>query len=272
MLGGMAEGTVQSSELQLHYVEWGTPGSPPLVLLHGMEESARSWDRFAASMSAEYRVVALDFRGHGESRWSGEGRYGADDYVADVRALIDALDLRSIVLCGHSEGGLAAVAFTASHPDLVDALVVADSDLTGGPRRPEASIPGGVERWDSLNAVIARLHEVQPYAIDDTLMHQAVHLTVEADDGTLAWRRDPATVEGFENPAVWSAIDAIGCPSLVLRGRESTVMSHETAVKAREALSRVRLAELESAGHWLQHEIPGAFETTLRWFLENPPK
>ncbi len=272
MLGTMSEGTIQSPELQLHFVEWGSPEFQPLVLLHGLEESARSWDRFAASMSADYRVVALDLRGHGESERSDEGRYGPDDYVTDVRAVVEALELRDVVLCGHSEGGLAAVSFAAEHSSLVDALVVVDSDLAGSAKRPQASISGGVERWESVNDVVARLHDVQPYAIDDTFMHQAVHLTVEADDGMLAWRRDPSAVEGYENPDVSAALALIDCPTLLIRGRESTVMSHEKAVRASETISRVRLAELEASGHWLHQEIPGAFETTVRWFLENPPR
>ena len=73
---GPTSHTFFSQRLRLHYVDWGNPTKPPLVLLHGYTSHARSWDSFARAMAEQYRVYALDQRGHGESAW-------ADDYSSD---------------------------------------------------------------------------------------------------------------------------------------------------------------------------------------------
>ena len=326
------DGHLQVGELRLHYVQWGDASAPPMVLLHGLQDCARSWDHFASAMCHDYNVVALDHRGHGDSEWAppethlspsqgeiertqhethlspsqgeiertqhetrlspsqgeiektqhethlspsqGEiergSRYRLDDYVADVEALVETLSLRDIVLVGHSAGGRNAFLYTVRHPETVRALVIVDID-------PDAANPESAsmfrryhaesDEWGSLDAVIERLRSRQPNSTDEMLAHQARHMTRPGPSGKRVWKRDHRLVEAYERPDLWAEWSRIECPTLIARGRQSNLLTHEVAVRMREAIPRARLAELEGGGHWFYQELPGPFEATMRWFL-----
>ena len=268
------DGHLQVGELRLHYVQWGDASAPPMVLLHGLQDCARSWDVLASAMSRDYNVVALDHRGHGDSERAAPDRYRLDDYVEDVKALVEALSLRDIVLVGHSAGGRNAFLYTVRHPETVRALVIVDID-------PDAANPesGSMFRryhaesdeWGSLDAVIDRLRSRQPNSTDEMLAHQARHMTREVPGGKRVWKRDRRLVEAYERPDLWAEWSRIECPTLIARGRQSNLLTHEVAVRMREAIPRARLAELEGGGHWFYQELPGPFEATVRWFLQAPP-
>ena len=268
------DGHLQVGELRLHYLRWGDASAPPMVLLHGLQDCARSWDVFAAAMSRDYNVVALDHRGHGDSEWAAPDRYRLNDYVEDVKALVEALSLRDFVLVGHSAGGRNAFLYTVRHPKTVRALVIVDID-------PDAVNPESAsmfqrykaesDEWGSLDAVIERLRSRQPNSTDETLAHQARHMTRESPGGKRVWKRDRRLVEAYERPDLWAEWSRIECPTLIARGRQSDLLTHEVAVRMREAIPRARLAELEGGGHWFYQELPGPFEATVRWFLANQP-
>ena len=274
--GKHKDGFADVGGLRLHYVERGAPGAPPLVLLHGLQDCAGSWDRFAAALSADYRVIALDQRGHGDSEWAPPDSYQLSDFVSDVEALVEKMGLDAFVLLGHGAGGRTGTAYTARHPEKVEALVVVDGDLSetddGSVRMGERSASGPDEELASLEAVVEHLRLRQPGSTDDALARQALRLTRELDGGRRAWKRDPAVVEASQQADLWAEWRRLRCPKLVARGRQSHVLAHEDAVKMREATNRVRLAELEGGGHWFHQELPGAFEATVRWFLQDPPE
>jgi pimeloyl-ACP methyl ester carboxylesterase len=241
-----------------------------MLLLHGLGDCAANWERFGAAMSADYRVVAPDLRGHGDSQRSGDAAYGLRDHVADVEAVVDRLALGRMVLVGHALGGRIAVAYAAAHPDAVAAVCIVDSDVSGRPRRMPA-IADGVPGWESLDAVAEHLRRLQPDATHQALADQALRLTVEGDDGRRSWKADPAALAPGAAEDLWAELRRLQGPTLFLRGRQSQVMPHGLAVRMREAVPGARLAELEGAGHWVHQEIPGACEATVRWFLEDPP-
>ena len=266
------DGLLQVGELRLHYVRWGDASAPQMVLLHGLQDCARSWDVFASAMCRDYNVVALDHRGHGDSEWA--DRYRLNDYVEDVKAMLEALSLRDFVLVGHSAGGRNAFLYTVRHPEMVRALVIVDID-------PDAANPESAsmfqrykaesDEWGSLDAVIERLRSRQPNSTDETLAHQARHMTRPASSGKRVWKRDRRLLEAYERPDLWAEWSRIECPTLIARGRQSNLLTHEVAVRMREAIPRARLAELEGGGHWFYQELPGPFEATVRWFLANQP-
>ena len=267
---GYSDGHVEVAGLRLHYVEWGDAASPPLVLLHGLGDCARSWDRLAAAMRSKHRVIALDHRGHGDSDWGPRGAYGAHDYVSDVEALTEGLGLPGFVLLGHSEGGRTGIEYAARHPGNVEALVVVEANLGAGGAPPD-KLPESPRAWTSLDEVVGYLRTRQPDSADDILAHQALHLTKELPDGGRTWRRDPAVLDAYERTDLWPEWRSLRCPVLVVRGRQSGLFSHQDAVKMRETAQWARIAELEGGGQWIHQEFPGAFEATVRWFLQNPP-
>ena len=267
---------LDANGVRLHYADWRAlnPDAPTVVLLHGLQDCARSWDIFAAAISADYRVIALDHRGHGDSAHASPDAYRFRDYISDLEALVAHLELSDFILAGHSAGARYAFVFVAEHPELIRALVVVDID-------PDAVNPDSQgmfiryntesDEWDSLDAVVERLRDRQPQSTDDMLRHQAQVMTRELPGGRRIWKRDRRLLAAYQRPDLWEEWRRLAVPTLIVRGRQSNLLTHEVAVKMRETITGtaplVRLAELEGGGHWFYQEFPGAFEMTFRWFM-----
>ena len=91
--------------LRLHYLDWGNETKPPFIMLHGISRIAHQFDHLAPYFKDDYHVIAIDMRGHGDSAWSPEGAYIVEDYVKDLEAFVDQLNLRGLTLLGNSTGG-----------------------------------------------------------------------------------------------------------------------------------------------------------------------
>jgi pimeloyl-ACP methyl ester carboxylesterase len=245
--------------------------APPMVLVHGLQDCAHCWDFLAYAMRDTFHVFAIDMRGHGDTEHAGAKGYAFESYVSDLSAFIEELDLRGIVLIGHSAGGRYAFSYASRHPERVSRLVVVDIDPDAVNPGSRAMIVGhieGRENFDSLDEVIAIKRSLQPHASDESLEHQAAHLTRKTADGRLALKRDRRVVLEYERPDLWEEWRKVKSPTLLLRGRESELLRHDLAVKMREALPHARLVELDGGGHWFHLEQPGPFESAIRWFLE----
>ena len=257
--------------LRLHYVDWGKEGQQPMLLVHGLQDCARSWDFFAAKMTPQYRVLALDHRGHGDSAWAPDGSYKLADYVGELTEFIDALDLRNLVLVGHSAGGKNSFIYASARSDRLDRLIIVDMD-------PDVYNPGSAQmftryrtesdEWEDLNAVGERLRSREPRASEETLRHLAEVMTKEADGGKRVWKRDRALVLGYERPDAWAYLDKITCPTLLVRGADSPLLTHDVAVRMRERIPHCELVELDGAGHWGYDENPVDFERAVKRFLD----
>jgi len=119
--------TALANGVRLHYLEWGTPDKPWMLLLHGLRGHARSWDDFSGPMASHYRVIALDQRGRGDSDWAKDGDYTTEAYAEDLASFCESLGMSSISLVGHSMGARNAMAYTARSPDMVAKLVIVDA-------------------------------------------------------------------------------------------------------------------------------------------------
>jgi pimeloyl-ACP methyl ester carboxylesterase len=265
---------VDNNGLRLHYLDYGRADLPPMLLLHGMRDSALSWDIFARAMSDEYRVLSLDSRGHGDSDRAGPNGYRFDDYITDVEALADHLSLSDMIIVGHSAGGRYAWSYAVKHPQRVRALVIVDIDPD--PYNPQtardlrASI-AEPESWPTEDDFIAYFKTRRVHTPEDALRKQVLAISSRTPEGGYAWKADIRIVTEYERPDLWESWGRISCPVLLVRGRQSTLLTHETAVKMRAALpsSQMRLAELEGGGHWFYQDFPEAFEITVRWFLDD---
>ena len=87
-LTGPTSQTFISQRLRLNYLDWGNRGKPPLVLVHGGRDHARSWDWVAEELRQDWHVVAMDHRGHGDSDWVSDGNYHVNDMVYDLAQLV----------------------------------------------------------------------------------------------------------------------------------------------------------------------------------------
>src|SRR5579871_405468 len=110
---------------RFHYLDWGGPGTTPIVLLHGGGLTAHTWDLVCLALRPQYRCYALDLRGHGESEWSRQMDYSLEAHAGDVHAFMTALELSDAVVVGMSLGGGTAVRYSIEHTPR--ALVVIDT-------------------------------------------------------------------------------------------------------------------------------------------------
>ena len=260
----------QVKGLRLHYVDWGNETKPTVLLVHGLQDSAHNWDILAASLAEDYRVLAIDQRGHGDSQWSSNAAYGLQDYVDDISGFIDALKLQNVIYVGHSAGGRNAMAYIASNPDRIDRLVIADIDPLGfNPEstRMRSGFEAESDEWDSLDAVIERLRLRAPRAPREILLNHALCMTRELPGGRRIWKRDKAILPAYERPELWASYRSINCPTLIIRGEDSAILTPEVAQEMRAALPGTKLVEIKGAGHWCYDDSLTDFEKAVRKFI-----
>ena len=138
-----------SQRLRLHYVDWGNPSAPPLLLVHGGRDHCRNWDWVAAALRKNWHVLAPDLRGHGDSQWSPDGNYAIAGYVYDLAQLIHQQQLAPVTIIAHSLGGMIALRYAGIYPDCVRKLVAIEG-LGPSPRRlADRSKTGIAERMQS---------------------------------------------------------------------------------------------------------------------------
>ena len=145
--------TLSATELR-HRIAYRRSGSGhPLVLLHPLALSGAVWGEFAARLSADFDVIAVDARGHGDSGWDGEP-FGIDDLGDDIAALLDGLGLSSAHVVGMSMGGSTAISFAGRYPERADAMVLADTTAWYG--------TDAVTTWEArARSVVAKPRELQ---------------------------------------------------------------------------------------------------------------
>src|SRR5690606_33853442 len=108
-----------SQRLRLHYVDWGNPEKPPLLLIHGGRDHCRNWDWVAQRLRHDWHIIAPDLRGHGDSEWIKGGVYTMSDYVCDIAQLVHQLELKPLTIIGHSLGGAITLRYTGLFPETV---------------------------------------------------------------------------------------------------------------------------------------------------------
>jgi pimeloyl-ACP methyl ester carboxylesterase len=244
---------------------WGGAGRPPLLLLHSLAAHSHWWDWVAPRLALRHDVVALDARGHGGSDRAHS--YHFDDYVADIVAAMDALDIRAATVAGHSMGGYVGALLAARHPERVQALVIADI-LTGwSPALEEFASkqahrePPTFASRDEAGARF-RLGPPETTAPPARLRHLGETGVVERAPGAWHFAFDPG-VFLHPSPDPWPFLGAIRCPTLVVRGERSPVMDREACAAVAKAIPRGQAAELAGAFHHLVVDDPDGFATLL---------
>ena len=269
--------TVVANGLKLHYLDWGGEGQSPMVLLHGLRGHAHSWDDVSAALCAQYRVLALDQRGRGDSEWAPDGDYSTQAYVDDLAAICDALNLPPFILVGHSMGGRNSMAFTARYPEKVQQLIIVDVGPTIDPRgaeRIKQEIQAVPEAFDSFDAVVAYMSQQNRYASDAVLRRRLRYATQDLPNGKVGWRYDSAIREqsrkGTAPPAVdlWPQLAQITCPTLIVRGVDTDLLSPEVAQRMLNTLPNAQLAEVQRAAHMVFEENPEGFIEAVRQYLQ----
>jgi esterase len=261
---------------RFHYVEWGQAAGPPVVVLHGVTGHARTWDDEAQLLGERYRVLVLDQRGHGDTDPAGDGDYSDASLLADLVAFVDALEIRRPSLVALSLGGRVAINFAGSHPERVERLVVVDIGPEIAPvgrARVGALMANAPERFESVAEVVTYLRSHAPLYTEAMLRHRAQHAVRPLPDGGFTWKYDRALRDIIRQgrmraPAdLWPQWRAITCPTLLVRGALSDVLSEETTKRMLDELPAARLIVVPGAGHTVPGDQPAAFQALLREFL-----
>jgi len=269
--------------VSLQLWEWGDEG-PPRVLLHGFGMSARIWDPIARALSP-CRVLAPDARGHGDSDHGPAPDRLDETAVDDVTALADALGLERFGLAGHSMGAATALRYCARHPERVERLVLLDAgpdlpDVAAQQTRPVPSRTPPITGFENVRAYAEALGVLHPRARPDTLRELALHWLKRRPDGRFEPKLDPRLLrpppgdpdaesvpDGHRTGRLWSQLEQVRCPILIVRGELSTVLSEETARRMLAASHDGRLVELAGSGHSLMLDAPQTLGAALRDFL-----
>lgn len=268
--------TVNLHGQRFHYTEWGAPAAPPVVLLHGITGHARTWDDEARLLAERRHVLVLDQRGHGDSDPAPDGDYGDDALLGDLDAFVHALGLGRVSLLALSLGGRVAINYAGRYPARVERLVVVDIGpeiAPAGRARVGTLMATAPERFASIEDVITHMRANAPRYTDAMLRHRAQHAVRPLPGGGFTWKYDRALRDAIRQgrlrvPAdLWPQWRAITCPTLLVRGAESDVLSEDTAKQMIDALPAARLVVVPDAGHTVPGDQPAAFQALLREFL-----
>jgi esterase len=265
-----ADRFVSVNGLRLHYLDWGTSGKPVLILLHGIARNAHSFDHLAPQLARDYRVIAVDMRGHGDSAWHPDGAYLVEDFVSDLEGLIQQLGLAPVVVLGNSTGGRVAQAYAGLNPRLVRALIVEDV----GPERPADIAAGFAKRvqeeangWRSEDELVTILTKQNPRTSEALLRTYARFGTKRRDDGRLVWKHDPKLVNGFVPTELWQYVRRITSPTIYILGGRSTIVPVETQQQLIKTIPGCEIRTLPGLGHYPHLEAPDEYLAVVRDFL-----
>ena len=290
---GPTSHTYFSQRLRLHYVDWGNPGAPPLLLLHGGRDHCRNWDWTAAALRDAWHVLAPDLRGHGDSQWSPDGSYTMAGHLYDLAQLVHQQRLAPVTIIGHSLGGHIALRYAGIYPEHV-ATLVAIEGLGPAPRvlaeravktiaermdewiREQRGLAGRLpRRYPSIEDAFRRMQEENPHLSAEQARHLTVQGVNQNEDGTYGWKFDnyvrawpPYDMSRRDIAFLWGRI---ACPTLLLWGKES--QAGDPAADGRAQLFRhATVVGLDGAGHWLHHDRLDEFLRVVREFLAARPR
>ena len=269
--------------LRIHYLEWENPGAPTIVMLHGLRGYAHTWDGVAGPLAAGYHVLALDQRGRGDSEWSPTAEYNTNAYVSDLEQLVRQLGLSRFILVGHSMGGANTWVYTARYPEQVAAAIIEDngpgSTSTPGSARINREIEETPRRFASWVDAEAFWRKQRP-SISEVALEERVRSTLKrTESGEITWKwdlegigraRQAASAAGSQVD-LWPAVRSLTCPTLVLRGAQSDILSRETAEAMAATNQNVRWVEIPNATHFVHEDNLEAFNREVQAFLRALP-
>ena len=247
---------------RMAYTEWGARDNPRvLICVHGLTRNGRDFDALAEAMSGHYRVICPDVVGRGQSgRLRDPAGYGIPQYVADMVTLIARLNVDSVHWVGTSMGGLIGMALAAQECTPLRKLVLNDVGplITVESLQRIATYVGTDPQWASFNEALAYVKLISaPFGqLSEAQWH---HLTetsiVQRADGRWAFRYDPRIAEPFKAAFVdkdidlWPIYAGITCPTLVVRGAESDLLTRDTWQQMGACGPQAQLAEIPGVGH-----------------------
>ena len=258
--------------ITLRYLDGGDAAKVPVVLLHGLNGLAHAWDDVGASLLKNFRVVALDLRGHGDSD-KPFGTYRLEDYVSDVLGVVDQLGLCQPVLVGHALGGRIAFGYAVSHPEMCRGVVSVDIGFSLPPGQKKnlgermASFP---DEFTDLNDAVTRFQRYYPDYPPSMISHMVLWGTEYTPTGWVWKNRRRGLIETVR---CWNQSQdllrsrVVETSVLLVRGGRSPMVTQQDLQDFQAVFSKLSVVELKSAGHYVPFEHPAAFLGVLDGFL-----
>ena len=263
---------VRVRDIRLRYVDWGGDG-PVLLLFHGDMRTSRSWDAVSRRLADDYRVIALDARGHGDSDWTPRG-YRFAERVDDLAAFCEALELRQVIGVAHSTGGVVMALCAQKHPGmfsrlaLMEPMVVVDDrfhKMVAGREHAERSTWKSRDELEGYLKQHPATSKWRPEVLRDVVAHEAY----KRDDGlydmkwssfTFNWKdRDGDHVD------LKPVFAELGLPVLFIRSS-----GHQTRIKelneVQDGIPDFHRLTIENTGHNMYMERPDAIADSLKKF------
>jgi pimeloyl-ACP methyl ester carboxylesterase len=255
------------------------PATGPLILfLHGSGQTRQSWGSALQEAGKRgYRAVSLDLRGHGDSEWSSDGKYGLEYFTADVRQAIENLGGEPIIV-GASLGGIIGMLIASTPPPPLKALVLVDITPRiemDGAREVSAfmdSAPQGFASLEEAADAVAAYLPHRPRPKDTSGLKRNLRLR----DGRYYWHWDPAMLQmgkdaearsASPNP-LESAARGIKIPTLLIRGGRSRIVSEEGVREFRTLVPHAEFVDITGAHHMVAGDANDQFNDAVFAFVE----
>jgi pimeloyl-ACP methyl ester carboxylesterase len=271
----------EKHSIALAVVEWSRRGLP-CVLLHGFGDAACVWNHLATRIMPEFRAVAIDLRGHGDSDWDPDTKYDVETLTADLTKIVEIFGFERMVLIGHSLGAAVAIRFAAENAARTAGLIIVDF----GPELDEAGVDQVLRAFTDMPRTFTSTDDYadwliahRPLADPNQLRHLARCSLRQSPQGwqpkadaALATNSQISRLEAnggrYHLPELWPALEQIKCPSLVIRGMGSGVLPSDVATRMVDhKLSAGRLATIAGAGHAVMMDNPSEFTDSVIGFL-----
>jgi len=268
---------------RMAYWEWGDPANPKvLVCVHGLSRQGRDFDTLAQAMMQDYRVVSPDVVGRGQSDWLADPMgYQIHAYVADMVTLLARLNAQSVHWVGTSMGGLIGLGLASLPQSPVSRLVLND---VGPTIQPDAVARIGTYlglpvRWASIEEAADYMLSISS-GFGQHTREQWLALTrpmLKPEGGGFKPHYDPQIAVPFRaltpqmaaagEAALWMAYDAITCPTLLLRGADSDLLTPATAREMTQRGPKARLHEFAGVGHAPMLVVPDQVAVVREFLL-----
>ena len=268
---------------RMAYWQWGDPANERvLVCVHGLSRQGRDFDTLAKALSNDYRVVCPDVVGRGQSDWLADPMgYQIPAYVADMVSLLARLDARELHWLGTSMGGLIGMGLAALPQSPIRRLVLNDVGPT-----IQADAIARIGTYLGLPMHWATLDEAADYMLSISkgfgthTREQWLALTrpmLKPDGAGLKPHYDPniavpfraitPETAAFGQAALWRSYDAITCPTLLLRGADSDLLTRDTAQEMTRRGAKARLHEFANVGHAPMLVVPEQVSVVKEFLL-----
>ena len=266
--------TLVRDAVNLHHLDWGNEGKHPIVLVHGSRLHAHVWNHFSRRFKDRFHIIAIDQRGHGDSGWCPRQSYALEDFYNDLRTVVETRGLKRFTLIGHSLGGRVSMLYAHRHHKNLERLVLVDV-TPGRPRSANANAdlsritetpgPGEFDTQEEAIEYLGKLLFRAPAPLIEESVRYGMRKT---DGGRYTWKYDPGL--RLRTPTtidLWSAMQSVPTPTLLLWGSHSNVVDAELAERLGQTMPACAVERIDDAGHSLFTDQPEVFADKVGSFL-----